>query len=175
MSHKLFNTAVVLAMLLSVIPAAASPNSSLPANVVSPQKVELPFAPKGEPSTDTLPAVDPLTKVDPRILQELNGEVVPAHLGGQPGEADVAPGERKPLDKTRFLVFLKAQADLKAATARPFATQAQRRTAVADALISAAQATQGPVKTLLDARMTSGNVASYQPFYIFNGFAVEGN
>jgi len=114
-------------------------------------------------------------KVDPRILQELNGEIIPAHLGGQPDKAQVAPQERKPLDKTRFLVYLKAKADLKAATARSFATLAQRRTTVADALISAAQATQGPVKTLLDTHMSAGSVASYQPFYIFNGFAVEGN
>lgn len=123
---------------------------------------------------DQLPP-DLQAKVDPRILQELNGAVIPAHLGGRPDRAEVAAAARKPLDKTRFLVYLKAKADLKATMVQPSATLAQQRAAVADALISTAQATQAPVKVLLDTRMAAGNVASYQPFYIFNGFAVEGN
>src|SRR5512143_1961213 len=30
-------------------------------------------------------------KIDPRIWKELNGEIIPAHLGGSPDQAAVAP------------------------------------------------------------------------------------
>jgi uncharacterized repeat protein (TIGR01451 family) len=116
------------------------------------------------------------TKVDPRILAELNGEVLPAHLGGDVGQAEVAPAaEYKPLEKTRFLVHLRPKADLEAIREQRFAAKVARRTAVFDALVNTAQATQGPVKTLLNTRMSAGDVASYQSFYIFNGFAVQGD
>ena len=114
-------------------------------------------------------------KVDPRILAELQGQVLPAHLGGRPEQADFAPSAREPLDQTRFLVHLTAQADLELIAQQRLGSMLAQRTAMFDALVSTAQATQEPVKTLLDARMAQGDVASFQPFYIFNGFAVEGD
>ena len=114
-------------------------------------------------------------KVDPRILEEFSGQVIPVHLGGRANQAAVSLQARKPLDKTRFLVYLKAKADLQAMTTRQFATTAARRSAVARALVTTAQASQAPLKTLLTSRQTVGQVTSYQPFYIFNGLAVEGD
>ncbi len=129
--------------------------------------------PDSDVEWETLPP-DIQAKVDPRILAELRGEVIPAHLSSGPDQADVAPAERKPLEKTRFLVYLEAKANLSTIAQQRFATRVERRAAVFDTLVSTAQATQGPVKALLGAQMSRGDVASYQPFYIFNGFAVEG-
>lgn len=176
------NLLVVLILVLSIVclPGGAQTIAGAPSTPLS--QSDGPALPPFLPATTSDKATGweelPLeirAKVDPRIWQELSGEIIPAHLGGQPDSAQIALSKRQPLDKTRFLVYLKAQADLKAATARPFATLTQQRTAVADALINTAQATQGPVKSLLDTRVTAGDVAAYQPFYIFNGFAVEGN
>jgi uncharacterized repeat protein (TIGR01451 family) len=132
----------------------------------------------GTPEQETWDALPPevRAKVDPRILAELRGEVVPSHLSSDPEQAQVAPWKQKrePLDQTRFLVYLKASADLKTIARQPFASRMERRAAVFDALVSTAQATQGPVKALLNAEMSQGDVQSYQPFYVVNGFAVEG-
>ena len=114
-------------------------------------------------------------KVDPRILAELRGEVAPAHRRGYPGDADVAWGDTKPPDKTRFLVYLKSKADLETIARQRFATQTEQRTTVFDALVRTARSTQGPIQAILNARVGQGDVSSYQPFYVFNGFAVEGN
>jgi uncharacterized repeat protein (TIGR01451 family) len=120
-------------------------------------------------------------KVDPRILAELRGEAVPAHLDVRPDRAPLTQKETPPA-RTRFLVTLRAQADLEKVQARARATgqtgrQAlvQQRTMVVDALIETARATQGPVKALLDARVASGDATAYFPYYIVNGLAVEGN
>lgn len=123
---------------------------------------------------DELPP-DVQAKVDPRILGELKGEVTPAHIGIDPNRAGPAPGEHKPPEKTRFLVHLKAKADLTAIARQRFATKLEQRRAVFNALANTAQATQGPVKAFLSGRMSRGDVAAFQPFYIFNGFAVEGD
>ena len=102
-------------------------------------------------------------KVDPRILAELRGEALPAHLAVRPDQAP-PPQKRPPLAQTRFLVTLKAQADLERARARTFATRRPtQRTAVVDALVETAQATQGPVKALLDAHVASGDATAYLP------------
>jgi len=125
-------------------------------------------------SWDKLPP-EAQAKVDPRILAELRGEVIPAHLGGTLDQAEVAPARGKPLEKTRFIVYLKTKADLEIIAQQTFATRVDQRTSVLNALVRTAQTTQGPITALLDARASRGNVASYQPFYIFNGFAVEGD
>ncbi len=167
----LLNLLVALSLTLALVglPIQAQPVADPQAGPVLIKPAE-----KGEITWEQLP-VEIQSKIDPRIVKELAGEIVPAHLEGTSDQAAVAPQNRKPIDKTRFIVYLKAKADLKAVTAQRFATLTQQRSAVADALINTAQTTQGPVKSLLDTSMTSGHVASYQSFYIFNGFAVEGN
>jgi uncharacterized repeat protein (TIGR01451 family) len=127
---------------------------------------------KGWEEWESLP-LQARAKVDPRILAELRGEALPAHLAR--AEQAPLPSKDAAYAKTRFLVYLKAQADLEAIQARPLATLAQQRTAVVDALVTTARATQGPVKTLLDAQVASGDTAAYFPYYIVNGLAVEGN
>lgn len=175
MSRRLSHLATVLVIVLSTLLVTASliasPLAGSPAQKTDPPP--LASDDKSEPWEELPPDIQ--AKVDPRILQELNGEITPAHLGGRPEQVAVAAPARKPLDKTRFIVYLKQQADLKAVTARAFASIAAQRAAVADALIAIAQTTQGPVEALLDTRLTSGDVAAYQSFYIFNGFAVEGD
>jgi len=130
--------------------------------------------PEPEVKWDALPP-EIQAKVDPRILAELRGEVLPAHLGGGSDRANLPPSRGKSLDRTRFLVYLEAQADLQGVARQRFATKTARRTAVLNELVSTARATQGPVKALLETRMAMSEVAAYQPFHIFNGFAVEGN
>jgi uncharacterized repeat protein (TIGR01451 family) len=113
-------------------------------------------------------------KVDPRILAELSGNARPSHLNVRSDPIE-PPKEAKVPNRTRFIVYLEAQADLQAVERHPFATMTQRRVVVVDELISTAQATQGPVRELLDARQATGAVAGYFPYYVVNGFAVEGD
>ena len=102
-------------------------------------------------------------KVDGRVLAELRGDVLPAHLSGRPGKV-APPKEHRSASTTRFLVYLVAQADLQALQTRSYASLAQRRTSVVDALVSTAQATQSPVRRLLSAQAASGDVVAYFPY-----------
>jgi uncharacterized repeat protein (TIGR01451 family) len=113
-------------------------------------------------------------KVDPRILAEFRGEAVPAHLCTSSAQAGGAQPPSS-LVRTRFLVYLKHQADLDTVIQRDYATKAEQRTAIYGALVSTARASQRPVEATLRARARQGGVSAYQPFYIFNGFAVEGD
>ncbi len=179
MHHTLLRIVVLSALVLVTFPVVAMPGMSPAANARPPSLDEPGTAPAStpipQPAAWTQLAPDLRAKVDPRIWKELNGEITPAYLGGRPEQADIPAGDRRSIGKTRFLVHLKAQADLDSVAARRFGTAADRRAAVADTLIATAQATQGPVKQALDTRMASGSVAAYQPLYIFNGFAVEGD
>ncbi len=163
--------------------AQAAPRLSMIAETVPAAPVRQPFLPLVEETRSDHQnaletwedlAPDIRAKVDPRLLAEFRGEVAPTHLGSDPNQAPVVQ-ERKPITNTRFLVHLGAVADLKTILPQRFGSQLERRTAVFNALLDTAQATQGPLKALLDTRMSRGNVASYQPFYIFNGFVVEGD
>ncbi|MCX6047026.1 MAG: hypothetical protein NT075_18125, partial [Chloroflexi bacterium] len=111
-------------------------------------------------------------KVDPRILAELNGEEAPATTNSIPG---LPPLPQQRLQKTRFLVYLRAQSDLSAQQTAVYASQADRRHAMLETLLSTAQAAQAAVKTLLDAQIAQNDVTTYQAFYIVNALAVEGN
>jgi uncharacterized repeat protein (TIGR01451 family) len=162
------NLVVALGMILATLPVGAL--AETPAATQAPQ----PQADTKPPTWDDL-APEIQAKVDPRLLAELRGDVIPAHLGGAPAQADVAAPPHKPLEQTRFLVHLKAQANLERVTQQRFSSKVAQRRAVFDALVNTAQATQGPIKTLLNTRMAQGDVASFQPFYIFNGLAVEGD
>lgn len=113
-------------------------------------------------------------KVDPRILAELRGMVLPAHLNPRL-EASVGPLEPKPLTRTRFLVHLRQQPDLAMLDQMVSASQTERRTALFDLLLRSTQAAQAGVRAALDARVNAAAVAGYQPFLIVNALAVEGD
>lgn len=110
-------------------------------------------------------------KVNPRLLDEFRGAVVPTHLGG----ADVAGLPALPRSQTRYLVYMREQPDLSALESQVFASAADRRAAAVDMLNSFTSASQAPVRALLDDRISASSVAGYQPFYVANVIAVEGN
>ncbi len=112
------------------------------------------------------------TKVDPRILAELSGEGTPTAAHDIPGLPMPPP---QPLQKTRFLVYLRDQTDLSAQQTAVYASQADRRHAMLESLISTTQAAQTGVKGLLGAQITQNDVTMYQAFYIVNALAVEGS
>jgi uncharacterized repeat protein (TIGR01451 family) len=113
-------------------------------------------------------------KIDPRILAELEGRIVPTHLAHHSERA--MPSKEQTLPRqTRFLVHLQAQTDFQDLGVQAQATLAERRATVADKLLSTARATQAPVKAVLDRGVERGTVAGYMPFYVFNGFAVQGD
>jgi uncharacterized repeat protein (TIGR01451 family) len=178
----LWRVTTVLLVLSLVIPSvqAAAPHSSLPlAMSPAPSTPVSRETSSSRPDTlraewDALPP-DVQAKVDPRILAELWGEIVPAHLRDDPEQALAAPWRYERPDKTRFIVHLRARVDMDAVPPDPSATEEQRRQAVFDALVSIARTSQEPVKQALDARAAAGDVAGYQSFYIFNGLAVEGD
>ncbi len=161
--------------LLAILPSGAygAPSNASIGPPSSPAGEALGAPGKGWEEWEALP-LQVRAKVDRRILAELRGEAVPAHLDGRAERAPLPPVGAAHA-RTRFLVYLKAQADLEMVRARPYTTLAQRRTAAVDALLATAQATQGPVKTLLEAHVASGDATAYFPYYIVNGLAVEGN
>lgn len=124
---------------------------------------------------DALPA-EVRAKVDPRILAELRGDSAPTEPTSplQP-EMRISNRAAAPLDKTRFILLLKAEADLAALDERVYASAADRRTAVVTELMETAARSQAPLKALLDGRQRRSQVAGYQPFYIVNAIAVEGD
>ncbi len=114
-------------------------------------------------------------KVDGRILAELWGEVLPAHLGGDPAQQIVQPQKLTPREKTRFLVYLQEQPDLTQLHEMVFASQAAARTALLQSLQATAAAQQAPLRGLLEQRTLADQVSGYQPFFIVNAIAVEGD
>jgi len=118
-------------------------------------------------------------KVDGRILAELRGDALPAHLSTSPLPAlpaGVLPSI--PRQYTRFLVYLNTAADLSALDERVYASQADRRSALVETLRSTAQSSQSNLLRLLAQR--SGKradgltpVVGYQPFFIVNAIGVE--
>ncbi|MFN8486601.1 MAG: S8 family serine peptidase [Caldilineaceae bacterium] len=111
-------------------------------------------------------------KVDPRILAELKGDVTPAHLSRFP-TLPTAPAQ--PLAQTRFLVYLRDQANLTALQTNVYASQADRRQAMFDTLVNTAQSAQAGVKAVLDVQIAQKDVNTYQAFYLVNAMAVEGS
>ncbi|MCB0071555.1 MAG: S8 family serine peptidase, partial [Caldilineaceae bacterium] len=114
---------------------------------------------------------DVRAKINPRLLAEFRGEVTPTHLGG----GDMASLPPLPRAQTRYLVYLREQPDLRVLESQVFASAADQRTAVVDLLRTSTSASQAPVRALLDERVNADVVAGYQPFYIANVIAVEGN
>ncbi len=114
-------------------------------------------------------------KVDPRILAELRGEILPAHLGGDPDQQALHPLAPIPLAQTRFLVYLHRHADFTALQSMVFASQAQQRNAVYDLLTTQAEQAQAALRGWLDSRLGTDAVGGYQPFTIVNAIAVDGS
>ena len=113
-------------------------------------------------------------KIDPRILAELQGEIIPSHLGGRDG-AFVPPSDRHPLARTRFLVYLRDQPDVaQALQGQIFASAVARRQTVFQTLIQEAEQSQAGVRQQLNENRNAGDVGSYQSFHIVNAIAVEG-
>lgn len=123
---------------------------------------------------DALP-FDIKVKVDPRILAELRGDLPPTHLANPRMAALLGPQPHRPLDRTRFLVYLRHQPDLAALEQRVFASNADRRAALLDLLVADTEAAQAAVRAILDAQMAVQGVTAYQPFFIVNTLAVEGD
>ena len=113
-------------------------------------------------------------KIDPRILAELQGEVLPSHLGGR-DRARIPPTDRHPLTHTRFLVYLREQTDIaETVKGQLFASAVARRQTVLQTLAQSAQQSQAGVRRQLDANRSTGDVSAYQSFYIVNAIAIEG-
>ena len=77
---------------------------------------------------------------------------------------DLAPGEM-----IAVVVTLKAQVDL---SSLPAGSRSLRLRALVAALKGKAAATQGPIRTILAAGQTRGEVASVKPLWVFNGLGV---
>lgn len=115
-------------------------------------------------------------KVDPRLISELRGEVLPAHLGGTADESLIAPSDQRALEKTRFLVILKEQVSLERELAKQvYASSVEKRDAALDLLSAAARESQAALTSTLAERMNQGDVSSYHSFFIVNSMAAEGN
>jgi hypothetical protein len=94
---RLFNVLVAFSLILALVGTPISAQTS-----TDPQAPTAPeLSEKGGTTWEQLPP-EIQAKVDPRILQELNGEIVPAHLGGSSEQTAVAPEARQPIDKTRY-------------------------------------------------------------------------
>jgi uncharacterized repeat protein (TIGR01451 family) len=167
---------VVLALILMMLPG--EPERAAATTAARPARLPQAQAPT-DPQTidaawqvwDTLPYALK-SKVDPRILAELRGEQQPTHLTTQvssAAESGPAP------DKTRFLIYLTHQPSLAAFETEVFASQTARRSALLNLLLDDAQAAQAEVKAALDAQIAAQNASAYQPFFVVNALAVEGN
>ena len=119
-------------------------------------------------------SADVQAKVDPRLLAEFEGTVIPTHLlasvGNRPPSA-----EPEPLARTRFIVYLTVQADLDALSQRVFASAEDRRMAVLDVLMTTAATAQAPLRNLLERDFDQAAVESYQGFHVVNAMAVDGD
>ncbi|MCB0131458.1 MAG: S8 family serine peptidase, partial [Caldilineaceae bacterium] len=108
-------------------------------------------------------------KIDPRLIDEFQGEVTPAHLSN-----NLATG--LPLARTRFLVYLTEQPDLARLESQlVIAGATNPRRGTLDLLVQAAQTSQAPVRAVLDRQVAEQAVGSYQPLFIVNAVAVEGD
>ncbi|MBX3013992.1 MAG: S8 family serine peptidase [Caldilineaceae bacterium] len=114
-------------------------------------------------------------KVDPRILAELRGEVLPAHLGGTPQQPSLYPTQLTPLAQTRFLIYLRQELDVTTLQGTVFASQAAQRNALFASLTAQAEQAQAPLRSWLISRVGTAMVTAYQPFVVINAIAVEGS
>ncbi len=113
-------------------------------------------------------------KIDPRILDELSGQIVPVHLDGGPNPSGSPAPTAQPLQQTRFLVYLRDQTDPADLQNMVFASQVDQRTALFDLLVHTTQNAQVGLRSLLDAQVLQNDTTSYQSFYLVNALGVEG-
>jgi len=122
-------------------------------------------------------------KVDPRILAELRGELLPAHLGGQARSPLWQTHPALPRAQTRFLVYLDQQPDLTQWQDLLFASQVAERNTIVQRLRQQTQREQASLRAYLDRYQDAaaangtggaGTTTRYQPFFLVNALAVEG-
>ncbi len=111
-------------------------------------------------------------KVDPRILAELRGQLWPTHLLGS---APAGARPPQPPERTRFLIYMAQQPDAASLTDGVFASQVDQRSALYASLRAETRAAQAEVTASLQDLQAQAAVTSYQPFFIANVLAVEGN
>jgi uncharacterized repeat protein (TIGR01451 family) len=114
-------------------------------------------------------------KVDPRILAELGGKTLPTHLAQRFARAMLTNVAPQPLQRTRFVVYLHQQPTLADLEARVYASAAERRAALFEDLIAETQTAQAAVKQVVEEHLAGGGVSAYQPFYVVNALAVDGD
>ncbi|RLT36377.1 MAG: hypothetical protein DWI57_14970, partial [Chloroflexi bacterium] len=118
-------------------------------------------------------------KVDGRILDELRGVVLPAHLGTAALPAPKTnDNPATPRTQTRFIVYLQESADISSLDDRVYASQADRRAALVDTLRASAASSQAGLLEMLSAASRgresgAAPVTSFQPFFIINAVAAE--
>lgn len=123
--------------------------------------------PPPEPDWSSIP-LEVRRKIDPRILDELAGRAEPVSPLQAPGEPGKGPR------RTRYVVYMAEQAELRVGEVSLRARDAQRQ-AVYQALTSTARRTQQDLLSYLEGQRQAGAVSAYQSFWIFNGIAVEGD
>ncbi len=102
----------------------------------------------------------PLALIDPEILPRIEPALLKWRVEGD-GTA-------------RFIVHLKEEADLAAATAGEVGSLERGRAVIASLRVTADRS-QGELREYLSGQEVAGKISRYTPFWIFNGLAVEGD
>jgi len=145
--HRALHLVLVLFLLLAFVPS--STRATPPSPPVKGADGEL--EPHGQSSSPIAPEI--LRRIEPALLKKM-----------LEGEERTVP----------FIVYLREDADLAAATAGQVSAL-QRRQAVITALQATAERSQGGLRAYLERQQAHGLVRRYTPYWIFNGLAVEGD
>ncbi|MEZ4673648.1 MAG: S8 family serine peptidase [Caldilineaceae bacterium] len=113
-------------------------------------------------------------KVDLRILAELRGDVLPAHVAEIASPDAIQPQTHQPLAQTRFLLYLDHQPDPTTLREVVVASQLDQRAAVMQSLLATTQREQAALRAFLAQKTQAQQATAYQPFFIVNALAVEG-
>ncbi len=146
-AHKALHLVLVLFVLLAFLPSSTGATPPPP-----PVKgADAGLEPDGQSASSIAPEI--LRRIEPTLLKRV-----------LEGEEETVP----------FIVYLREEADLTAATADQVSAL-QRRRAVITALQATAERSQVEVRAYLDIQRAAGKVRRYTPYWIFNGLAVEGD
>lgn len=147
MRYKTLSLILVLLLLMTFLPS--STGATPPPPPVKGTDAELETEGQAPPSI----APETLGRIEPALLKEMIEE-----------EGGTVP----------FIVYLREEADLAAATAGRVSAS-ERRQVVVMALQATAERSQGELRAYLDGQQTHGKVRRYTPYWVFNGLAVEGD